>query len=259
MSSTLSTIFSAASTVGDLLNGPTLTLGSVGFQDFEVPEKITWGGEQMLNVHQLVGGGRVIDSMGPSDRNLDWSGYFRGENAVSRARSIDAIRRAGAKVALRFVDFSYQVVIQRFECTYQLNGYLLPYSISCVVVPSAGTAAAKPSLLQQLGVDVSSALGLPSLAADVQSALSTVQSALPLAAVLTGGSAAFVSLSSTVAQAQGVVSTGQSLVDGQLGASISSGIGSLSDAAARLGNLSGSLGAGAFLGRVASNIAGKAA
>ena len=57
----------------------TVTLGGFAFQDFEVPERIPAGGEQMLAIHKLVGGRRVIDAMGRDDAALEWSGYFLGD------------------------------------------------------------------------------------------------------------------------------------------------------------------------------------
>ena len=36
-----------------------LLLGPVLFQDFELPERISWGGKQRLTVHRLPGGTRV--------------------------------------------------------------------------------------------------------------------------------------------------------------------------------------------------------
>jgi hypothetical protein len=42
----------------------TLTLGGVVFADFEIPDSISSGGEQMLTVHKLPGGNRIIDALG---------------------------------------------------------------------------------------------------------------------------------------------------------------------------------------------------
>ena len=47
-----------------------LTLGGVVFADFEIPDSINFGGEQVLSVHQLPGGTRVIDALGPSDAEI---------------------------------------------------------------------------------------------------------------------------------------------------------------------------------------------
>ena len=53
-----------------------LTLGDFEFARYEIPEQITFGGDQRLVVHELVGGTRVIDAMGRADAPLEWSGLF---------------------------------------------------------------------------------------------------------------------------------------------------------------------------------------
>lgn len=58
-----------------------LTLGPVLFQDFEVPEKISVGGEHSLVVHKLVGRARVVDAMG------------RDDAAKARARRLTAVQQ----------------------------------------------------------------------------------------------------------------------------------------------------------------------
>jgi hypothetical protein len=55
-----------------------LTLGGVPFQDFEVPEQIRFGGAQRLAVHELIGGGRVVDAPGDDAGEISFSGIFSG-------------------------------------------------------------------------------------------------------------------------------------------------------------------------------------
>jgi hypothetical protein len=110
-----------------------LTLGDFEFSRYEVPEKIAFGGEQALVVHQLVGGVRVVDAMGRIDGPLEWSGLFVGETALDRARYLDGLRVAGLPLSLRWSDLAYTVVIRSFRCEFE-RFYKLPYSISCVVV-----------------------------------------------------------------------------------------------------------------------------
>ena len=77
-----------------------LSLGDVLFADLEVPDHITFGGEQALTVHKLVGGTRIIDAMGRDDMPLEWSGWFMGAEALSRARYLETQRIAGTAVPL---------------------------------------------------------------------------------------------------------------------------------------------------------------
>src|SRR5690242_17085448 len=78
-----------------------LVLGPVAFSDFEVPERIRFGGAQRLTVHKLPGGARVIDALGPDDTELGWSGIFAGPDATERALLLDQLRVRGAVLPLK--------------------------------------------------------------------------------------------------------------------------------------------------------------
>jgi hypothetical protein len=112
----------------------TVTLDDFVFQDFEVPEELPFGGAQMLAKKQLLGGERQIDAMGADDEPIEWTGRFRGADAVSRARSLDAKRRAGKALTLTWGEFTYSVVIARFRPVYQRAGLEIPYTIVLEVV-----------------------------------------------------------------------------------------------------------------------------
>jgi hypothetical protein len=61
-----------------------VTVGGVGLSGLEVPATMSFGGEQRLAVHELPGGGRVVDALGPQEADVEWTGWFTGSNAVSR-------------------------------------------------------------------------------------------------------------------------------------------------------------------------------
>jgi hypothetical protein len=111
----------------------TVTLGDFEFADMEVPESIPFGGAQALTVHKLIGGARVVDSMGPDDAPLEWRGWFRGENALARALYLDTLRKLGKPLTLTWSELRYTVVIQSFLPDFR-RPYEIPYRISCEVV-----------------------------------------------------------------------------------------------------------------------------
>lgn len=111
----------------------TLVLGDFQFGAMEVPAEIPFGGSQRMNVHELVGGTRVVDAMGRSDRPLAWSGLLLGSSALDRARALDALRAGGQQQVLTWSAFSYLVVVREFQATFQ-RAYQIPYTISCEVV-----------------------------------------------------------------------------------------------------------------------------
>jgi hypothetical protein len=80
----------------------TILLGDFVFDGWEVPEKITWGGAQRVNVHKMIGGERVIDSMGPDNADISWSGIFLSPDASLRADQLDQMRKNGELLDLVF-------------------------------------------------------------------------------------------------------------------------------------------------------------
>lgn len=161
-----------------------VTLGSFAFERAEVPERIPWGGRQNLSVQELIGGARVVDAMGRSDRTLEWSGIFVGSEALSRARLLDSMRVAGLPLVLSWSELSFLVLIEDFEPHFE-RFYQVPYRIACVVVQDL-TQPISPA--SQLGVDevVVNDLGtadgivgqLNAISADVQAAMAPVTAAV---------------------------------------------------------------------------------
>ncbi|MDR3473330.1 MAG: hypothetical protein P4M09_16850 [Devosia sp.] len=141
-----------------------LVLGSLIFTDYSIPEKVTFGGKQSLAIHRLLGGTRVIDTMGPDESDISWSGRFQGSSASSQARALDALRQSGTEVSLVFGVNFYTVVVSETQCDYE-RSYQIPYRVTCTVVSTLGGVlqALVSTLddlvsgdLSQIGTDLSS-------------------------------------------------------------------------------------------------------
>ncbi len=145
--------------LGTLATGGSVTLGPISFTGFEVPSRITFGGTQQLVVHKFPGGARVIDSLGDDPARPEWKGCFTGPFAAARARQVNALRLAAQPVALGFGPFTAQVMIKRFAASYERNGYWIPYSIVCEVLPpqTDGGDGGDTALAGLIGVDAASA------------------------------------------------------------------------------------------------------
>ncbi len=133
-----------------------LILGSITFREFEIPEKIRFGMRHRIEVHKLVGGNRVIDAMGPDPEPVRWHGRFRGADATSRARDVEALARSGRRVSLAWGGFSYSVVVDDFSADYE-RFYEIPYQISCTVDTggnggSSGVASLTDVISADLGI-----------------------------------------------------------------------------------------------------------
>lgn len=110
-----------------------LTLGPITFANYEIPPSINFGGQQALSTKKLVGGERIIDSMGRDDDEITWSGRFRGSTGLFRARYLDNLRVQGMQMPLFYSQFNYTVVIKSFKASFE-RFYEIPYTITVEVL-----------------------------------------------------------------------------------------------------------------------------
>lgn len=111
----------------------TLTLAGIAFDDFSAPAEMMGGGKQQMVIHKLPGGSRVIDTLGPDEANVVWSGFFFGNNAYSTALALDGIRAAGQVVPLVWGGQFRSVIVENFIYKVRKFPMWVNYEISCVV------------------------------------------------------------------------------------------------------------------------------
>lgn len=116
-----------------------LSLGGYIFHDYGVPDRMMGGGKQAMCVHKLPGGKRVIDTLGPDEADVTWSGQLYGDDAYSDALNLDGMRASGNVVPLQWGGQSRQVIVSSF--IYQVRRFpvWVEYQISCTVYTSSGT------------------------------------------------------------------------------------------------------------------------
>ncbi len=110
-----------------------VVLGDIALQDFEVPEKIEFGGAQRVIVHELIGGGRVVDALGGQPQEVSFSGFLSGATAVARAQALEIICTAGEIISLSWQNFYYRVIVADFFIDYE-KSWWMPFTIRCAVV-----------------------------------------------------------------------------------------------------------------------------
>jgi hypothetical protein len=171
-----------------------LIIGGLILDDFEVPSQVSFGGEQKLIIHTLIGGTRVIDAMGRDDSAVRWRGIFSGNDAGTRARLLDAMRVAGAPVSLSWDQFCYTVIIHSLSMEFQ-SPWWIPYDISCTVVldQAQGVIDFAPDVSAAIASDLSSA----SMYYDVSSSIA----ATSVSDALTEGNADYTAASGALAEA----------------------------------------------------------
>lgn len=147
MSGTISGVLPAALS-GALSSGSGFSLAGIAFSatgvvsvgsfvayGMENPEKLRFGGKQQVVVHKLLGGDRIVDVLGPDEDDVAWTGYLTGALAQVRAIQLDEIRKAGETVPLVWPGGYRQAIVTEFSVSVERAGYLLPYSIKCLVLP----------------------------------------------------------------------------------------------------------------------------
>lgn len=110
-----------------------MRLGPITFRDFEVIAGVRFGGRQELITHRLGNGRRVIDVLGPEAANIRFAGTFSGQDALRRTQALDAIRKAGQPVELSWGTLRYNVILSRFDASYEMRAWI-PYQAVCTVV-----------------------------------------------------------------------------------------------------------------------------
>lgn len=150
-----------------------INLGGFIFENMEIPSEINFGGEQSIKIHDLIGGSRIIDSMGGRETNIMWSGLMLGPDAMSRALQLDSMRVSGSPITLSVFNLSYQVVIQKFIFRTE-RYYQIKYDIELATIQNNNNAT---GLLGALGLTgsvlsdfsaanaISSLVGFPSISA----------------------------------------------------------------------------------------------
>ncbi len=193
----------------------TLTLGSVVFVDFQIPDSIPWGGEQKVVTHKLLGDLRTIDATGRDDADLEWSGVFLGETALDDARALDAMRIGGQPQTLSWDELSYSVIVHSFRPEYRKGNYI-PYKITCAVVsdlsaPPAG--ASDPTTDDMVSDDMDTCSGLvttvndPTLSGLFGTFQSAVSSVTAVTSIASASAAQLTSMLTPLSAVQGQVSS----------------------------------------------------
>jgi len=227
-----------------------LTLGGVPFQDFEVPEQIRFGGGQRLAVHDLIGGGRVVDALGDDAGEISFSGIFSGNDAAARAQALDAACALGAAIPLVWDGFYYSVVIAEFAAVYT-KPWWIPFALRCAVVvdPAATLAALVAPAASLISADLAAAGALAGL------------SGLP-AGILGSTTATGLAAAQTQITA-GIASTGGALENNVTALNTApdavTGIAAVNQMAANAAQLAGLAGMSGYVSRAATNLANELA
>lgn len=113
-----------------------MILGDITFKDFEVPPVIRFGASQRVAIHRLSGGGRVVDTLGRDDADIEFSGILCGNDAIERVAQISALSTSGNKTPLAWDAYYFNVIVKEFIAEYKSNKWI-PYHLSCTICPTS--------------------------------------------------------------------------------------------------------------------------
>jgi hypothetical protein len=223
-------------------------LGPVILRGFEVPEQILFGGGQRVAIHELIGGGRVIDSLGAAAEAIVFAGIFSGPDAALRMQSLDAARVAGITLPLSWDSFSYSVIITELSASYR-KSWWVPYNLRLAVVEDPVSAIVPIAV--QAALDIASAGDFAQIAGISLTSVSPSSTA-SLSTALTG-------LQSAIAIAGNQISSVNTTLTGTGTMLVPTGMAALSEAADSCAAQANALAAQAYLRRAAANVAGAGA
>lgn len=127
-----------------VLTGPG---GAIRFKAWEIPEFVEFGGPFRYIIHKFPGGTRQIDSLGPDDAPITWTGLMLTADGDTRAAQLWAMWEAGDKCIVSFGIWDFPVVISDLKFRYRANNYV-EYKIELTRVidaPEAFQAIAPPN------------------------------------------------------------------------------------------------------------------
>jgi len=178
-----------------------VTLGTMTLEAFEVPATIGFGGSQRMAVHDIPGGGRVIDLLGAVAADIVFAGIISGADAETRVTQLDTMRASGAALVLGW-DAQYCTVILREAMFDYEKPWWIPYRLRCVVQSAGVFGTVIGSAAASIAADLANAsiflAGLPL-------SLTAASGALALTGATTFGTAAYTQSLASLASAQSTI------------------------------------------------------
>lgn len=175
-----------------------LTIGTVTFEQFEIPSRFPIAWKQSTAVNEFPGGTRTIYPLGSFPKPMKWQGWLTGANAFSRMATLARLDATGLEVELAYGPWAWLGVVTDFEADVE-HQFKISYTIEF-----------EPSVdLSGVGVVAPPAATAEQLLSGTLSALDAVEesaSGLALPSTLTAPTAAVdTAVSTGLLQANGVV------------------------------------------------------
>lgn len=247
--------------------GPALTIGGLAFLNNEHPEKLAFPLEERQAVHELIGGGRQVQDLGPQPSQVTWSGCFWDAQAAQKVQTLKRMQVAGQAVPLSWYNDQYSVLIAKFTPTW-IHEYRCEYELTVTVVAdlsgtfTQGTAVSidsqtlsmySTSQIVSQAISGSAAIGVTPLDPSVYSNISVLgtqlNNATPLAQASPSAISQIMSTINSIQQYLGPYLTTVQNVMATYGSTIPPALQNLYYNAQKLNNLLQLIGANAQIGQ----------
>ncbi len=238
-----------------------VTLGSLELTGLEVPDAYDRAGTMQPVVHRLIGGGRVVQLLGPDPGRRRLQGYFTGPRATERAQLLEALRDSGDRILLTIGVWQEFVAVTSVVLRYAAQGSIVQYILEAEPLPggAAGLVATAAAVLATIGTQLALAASDAALVGSSASTSGLASAALAVNAAQSSMSTPSIDLTpvstaltaDTVTNEASMAAIVEAAPDGSLVASSSA----LSSATSTAATLAASVNAQAYTTCAASNLA----
>jgi hypothetical protein len=126
--------------------GTPISLGTVIFHNIEHPDELPFKFKQVTACHELIGGGRIIQTFGTQPEELTWTGNLFDSSAEQRVFDLMAMLAAGELVEFAMGAYTFSVIITNFTAAMQ-HTYWYKYTISVqIVIDESGLYVKQPPI-----------------------------------------------------------------------------------------------------------------
>lgn len=133
--------------------GTPFSIGGVTFTAKEEPSSLPIGqARQMMAVHTLPGGTRIVQAFGVEPQDVSWSGHFWDQSVKDRVNALRSYAVSGNEIPIQWGSEAYFCIVKEFRPVY-LHDYHATYDITVTITRDANGAfsvATAPSIDKQV-------------------------------------------------------------------------------------------------------------
>ncbi len=237
-----------------------VVLGPLELTGLEVPDAYDRAGTMQPVVHRLIGGGRVVQLLGPDPGRRRLQGFFTGPQATERAQILEAMRDSGNRISLTIGVWQEFVVLTSVVLRYSAQGSIVQYLLEAEPLPggAAGLVATAAAVLASIGTQLAFATDDAALVGSTAAMSGLASATLAVTSAQSSMSTPNVDLTSVSAALAATTAASETsmaaIVDGAPDGSLVAGSSSLTSATATAVTLAASVNAQAYTNCAANNL-----